>query len=477
MCWADLTGISPNPPFIQGLLQYELCYAASHRPVLWFPGKAFIFAGMNTLIIPLTPRRRQSFADAAAPMDDRDVAPSGMGDDNHEYAYVMTANGQSVTRQGNATPAKLPRADAVIVVIEPADLSWHRLNLPKAPAGRLRQALGGLLEEALLLDPDELHLAVAPNAKVGEPTWIAACHHTWLTSHLMALAKANVRVDRVVPAVWPDAPPTAYFQELPGVASHAESDGPALMLTWSTTEGVGSWPLVGSMARGLLPEPLPANTRLLATPPAAAPAERWLGHAVQSRLPAEQWLHASRSMWNLLQFDLQSSSKGAQFLNDWWRQFVSPSWRPVRWGLLVLVLTQVLGLNAWAWKMTHDLKARRTEMTSLLRETHPQVPVILNPAIQMRRETEALRAASGEAGPSDMEFLMRAVTSAWTGDQPAKALVYDGESLDVSVPDIWSEADMAACMSHLEQAGLRVERTERQLRVRPAMLVAQGVTP
>jgi general secretion pathway protein L len=481
MCWADLTGISPNQPFIQRLLQCELCYAASHGPVPWVPGNAFFFAGMNTLIISLPSCRRQSFTDVAASADDREAAAStGMGDDNHEYAYVMTANGQSATRQGSATPDKLPRADAVVVVLEPADVSWHRLSLPKAPAGRLRQALGGLLEEALLVDPEELHLAVAPGAKAGDLTWIAACRHTWLTSHLMALDKANLRVDRVVPAVWPDAPPTAYFQELPGGAPHAntspdgEGEGPALMLTWSTPDGVGSWPLFGSMARSLLPEPLPANARWLATPPAAAPAERWLGHAVQSRLPAEQWLHASRSMWNLLQFDLQNSSKGAQFVSDGWRQFMGPSWRPVRWGLLALVMTQVVGLNVWAWKLKHDLKWRKAEMTTLLRQTHPQVPVILNPEIQMRRETDALRAASGEAGPSDMEFLMRAVTSAWVGDQPAKALVYDGESLDVGVPDSWRDDDMGVCMAHLEQAGFQLERTDRQLRVRASSAPVKG---
>lgn len=424
---------------------------------------------MNTLIIQLPPQQRPSH-DAASVDSSGSVAvdASGSGASRGEYAYVLTTNGQNITRQGSALPADLPRAETLVLVVEAADVSWHRLTVPKAPAARLRQALGGLLEEQLLVDPEEVHLALAPNAKVGEPAWIAACHHTWLTGHLMALEKAGLRVNRVVPAVWPDAPPTAYFQELPGAVSPQEGHAPELMVTWSTPDGVGSWPLVGSMAKAMLPDPLPPGTRLYATPPAAAPAERWLGHAVQARLPAEQWLHAARSMWNLLQFDLSPNSKGLQALTDRWKDFMGPSWRPVRLGLLALVATQVLGLNVWAWKQERELKAKRAEQTALLKAAHPQVQVVLDPVVQMRRETDALRAASGQPGPSDLEFLMRAVAGAWRGEHPAKGLIYDGSSLDVGVPDFWSPPEAEAFAGRLRQMGLTVENNGSQVRVRAA---------
>jgi general secretion pathway protein L len=424
---------------------------------------------MNTLIIQL-PSQQRHVADLVPPMSVTpalavaDAADSGVA--RGEYAFLLTPNGQTIGQQGAATPAALPRAEVVILVIEPSDLSWHRLNLPKAPAARLRQALGGLLEEQLLADPDDVHLAVAPSAKVGEPTWIAACHHTWLTGHLMAFEKAGLRIDRVVPAIWPDAPPTAYFQELPGTASPQEGHAPELMMTWSTPDGVGSWPLAGSMARAMLPDPLPSGARFVATPPAAAPAERWLGHAVQARLPAEQWLLASRSMWNLLQFDLSAHSKGWQVLTDRWRQFMGPTWRPVRWGLVVLLLTQVLGLNVWAWQQQRALKTKRAEITALLKAAHPQVQVVLDPVVQMRRETERLRGVSGQAGPNDLEFLMRAAAAAWSGEYPAKGLIYDGTTLDIGMPDFWSPPEVEAFADRLRQMGLRVDRNESQLRVR-----------
>lgn len=202
----------------------------------------------------------------------------------------------------------LPRADNVVAVMPPQDLSWHRLTLPRAPAGRLRAALASLLEEALLDEPDDVHLAVAPAARPGQPTWVAVCDHTWLTGQIMALEKAKVRVDRVVPAVWPDEPASAYFHQLDGDPDGGESSD--TVITWSSAEGVATWPADGSLARALLPDPAPDDARWFATPAVAAPAERWLGRPVIVQTPAEHMLQAARSLWNLLQFELTPRSRG-----------------------------------------------------------------------------------------------------------------------------------------------------------------------
>jgi len=107
-------------------------------------------------------------------------------------------------------------------------------------------------------------------------------------------------------------------------------------------------------------------------------------------------------------------------------------------------------------------------MTTLLKSAHPQVQVILDPVIQMRRETDALRATSGQPGPSDLEFLMRAVAGAWRGEHPAKGLIYDRSTLEVGVPDFWSPPEAEAFAGRLRQMGLSVENNGSQLRVRAA---------
>jgi general secretion pathway protein L len=416
---------------------------------------------MSILIIQLPARARLS-ADAAAAEAGAAAASAGP----KEYSYVLSADGMTVARQGRCTAPMLPRADSVVGVLAPTDVSWHRINLPKAPAARLRAALASLLEDALLDDPENLHLAVAPQAKAGQPTWIAACDHTWLTSQLMALEKAKIRVERVVPGIAPDEPPTAYFHEDADAASSGEESGANVLLTWSTADGVSTWPIAGSLARSLLPDPLPVQARFFATPPVASPAERWLGRAVSVQSPAEHLLLAARSIWNILQFELTPRSKGLYALSDRWRRFMSPQWRPARMGLLALVGAQVLGLNLWAWQQSQLVKAKRAAMVQVLKQAHPQVQAVLDAPAQMLRETEALRAQAGQAGGNDLEALMAAVASAWPPEQPTGGLQYDGSALTLMPPASWGPADLDAFRSKLGAAGLQVDVADGRLSVR-----------
>jgi general secretion pathway protein L len=353
----------------------------------------------------------------------------------------------------------LPRADSVVAVMPPTDLSWQRVTVPKAPANRLRAALAGLLEDTLLDDTDDVHMALAPQAKAGQSAWVAVCDHTWLTSQLMALEKAKLRVERVVPAITPDELATAWFHEAQEATSE-DSDAPAgMLLTWSSADGVCSWPVQGGLARSLLPDPLPVQGRFLATPPVASPAERWLGRAVQVQTQSEHLLMAARSLWNLLQFELTPRSKGLHAVADQWRRFLSPQWRAVRVGLMALVAVQLLGLNLWAWQQTQQIKAKRGEFVRILKQAHPQVQAVLDAPVQMRRETEALRAAAGQAGDNDLEALMGAVALAWPAQRPTPSLQYDGTQLMLSPPPGWGADDIAQFSARMGASGLRVEST------------------
>jgi general secretion pathway protein L len=419
---------------------------------------------MSTLIIQLPAHQRLS-ADPAT------LEGAGGGSaSSREYFYVLTANGETVARQGVSPANMLPPAETVVAVLAPTDVSWHRLNLPKAPAARLRQALGAMLEEQLLEDPEDVHVAVAPAARAGEPTWLAICNHQVLTAHLMALEKAKVRVGRVVPAVWPDAPATGYFHELHDTdadVTDAER-GLELMLTWSSTDGVATWPLSGTLSRALLPEPLPAGARFFASPAAAAPAERWLGQVVHAQTQAEHLMQAARSLWNLLQFELAPQSKGLQAVSDQWKRFLSPQWRAARMGLAALVAVQIVGLNLWAWHQAREVRLKKDDMVALLKGTHPQVQAVLDAPLQMRRETETLRAQSGQAGDNDLEALMQAVAACWVGDLPSRGFNYDGNALTVSLPGEWGSGQAEQVRSRLQAAGYTVEQAEGQLTVRRA---------
>jgi general secretion pathway protein L len=416
---------------------------------------------MSILIIQL-PARARLGADAAA--EDARAASSASG--VNAYSYVLSVDGMSATRQGRCAATMMPKADSVVAVMAPTDISWHRLTLPKAPAARLRAALASMLEDALLDEPENLHLAVAPLPRVGTPTWIAACDHTWLTSQLMALEKAKIRVERVVPSISPDEPPTAYFHEEVYGAGNSEEPGSDMLLTWSTGDGVATWPVAGSLSRSLLPDPLPVQTRFFATPPVASPAERWLGRAVTVQSPAEHLLLAARSIWNILQFELTPRSKGLHALTDQWRRVMSPQWRPARIGLLALVGAQVLGLNLWAWHQSQQIKSKKAAMVSLLKQAHPQVRAVLDAPAQMRRETQVLRALAGQAGGNDLEALMAVVASAWPPEQPTAGLQYDGDALTLMPPGSWGPEELEQFRSKMSAAGVQVDAADGRLTVR-----------
>jgi general secretion pathway protein L len=418
---------------------------------------------MSILIIQLPARSRLS---AGVSASEAGAAPTAAAP--KEYSYALSADGMAVARQGRCTAPMLPKADSVVAVMAATDLSWQRLTLPKAPAARLRAALAGMLEEVLLVDPEDTHLAIGPMAKVGQPSWIAVCDHTWLTSQLMALEKAKIRVDRVVPAVAPDDPPTAYFHELEGEASSDAESGSDMLLTWSTPEGVATWPTAGSLARSLLPDPLPIQARFFATPPVASPAERWLGRAITVQSHADHLLLAARSLWNLLQFELTPRSKGLHALNDQWRRVMSPQWRPARMGLMALVAVQIIGLNLWALHQDRQIKFKKAAMVQVLKQAHPQVQSVLDAPAQMRSETDSLRATMGQAGGNDLEALMGVLAGSWPPLQPTAGLQYDGAALTVMQPPAWGPTQLDQLRSKLTAAGMQVETADGRLTVRRA---------
>jgi general secretion pathway protein L len=366
-----------------------------------------------------------------------------------EFDYVLSDDGLELggqRRQGRAAPALMPRADELVAVLPVEDLSWHRITCPRAAAAKLGPALAGVLEDAVLDDPQRLHFALEPGARGGEAAWVAATDRQALEAAIATLESAGQRVDRVVPAAWPGEPATGHFH----------GDTPALRLTWSHGEGVLDLPLQGGLARVLLPEPLPAAARFSATPAAAAEAERWLGHSVSVQGAAERALDALRSPWNLRQFGLAPRHRGLAVLREALRSVLAPAWRPARWGVVTLVAVQLLGLNLAAWQQSARLAERRAEMTRLLTTTHPQVRAILDPALQMQRETDLLRVAAGRSGEADLEAALQVAASIWGAHGPVQTLQFEAGSLTLSAPG-WSEAEITALRQRVAPSGWQVQ--------------------
>jgi general secretion pathway protein L len=404
---------------------------------------------MSVLVVLIPPRLR--LAARASDASDAPAQATGEG-----YKYVLSADGMQVTAQGHAQAALLPRADSVVAVLADSDVGWQRISLPKAPAARLRAALGGALEENLLEDEDVLHMALAPGAVAGQTTWVAVMQKTWLRAELEALEKAGLSIERVLPANWPGDAPQGHFLEADG----PESGTARLLLSFADDNGLSLLRLDGSMARAMLPQMTAQPARWTATPPVAAAAERWLGDSVMVLTDAERALQPVRSLWNLRQFDLAPRHRGSLALRNLARRLRSPAWRPARLGLATLLLLQVVGLNAWAWHQRQAIVARQQAQEALLRSSFPNVRAVLDAPQQMRRETEVLRAAAGRAGENDLEALLGAAASAWPEAQgPLQMLRFEPGRLTLSAAG-WNDQQMAQFRDRLRTGGWSVDSAE-----------------
>jgi general secretion pathway protein L len=403
---------------------------------------------MSILVVLLPPRSRAG----AAADGERDAAP--------EYAYLLSADGLSVARQGRTTPTLLPKADTVIAWIGPTDVSWHRITLPRAPASKLRAALVGLLEEQLLEDEQAVHLAVAPQAAAGSATWVAATHKRWLMQHLEQLEKAGAFVERVVPALWPDDPPTGHFF---AASDSADGSSAQTWLAYSDANGVRCARMAGTWVRDQLAALARQGARWSASPAVAAQAERWLGVPVAVRSDADHALQAVRSLWNLRQFELAARARGSRWLRETWKRLWSPAWRPARVGVLALAMLHIVGINLWALHQRSEIDRRKTAMVTLLKAAHPQVGTIVDAPVQMRRATDNLRAAAGRVGDADLEAAMAAATQAWPdGQAPVQSLRFEQGNLTLVVGS-WSGDEIERFRARLRAAGWNVQSTEGRL--------------
>lgn len=357
--------------------------------------------------------------------------PLEMSGPGIELDYVLTTDGQSITRQGRTSAAQLPplpgAGHEIVAVVPARALSWHQASLPAkllskaapqtGPQPQLRAALDGLLEDQLLDEAATLHFALAGPAGPETGRWIAACRKDWLRAHLQALEEAHHPVARIVPEF---EPATA---DAPAVLHITTGLDPA-QLVRPGVHGVSVLPLGQGAARLLA---WPVDAPILAEAAVASQAEQLFKRPVTLQSAAERWLQSARSGWNLAQFELARSGR-TQALKDLARGWNSlrhaPQWRAARWLLLALLASQLLGLNALAWKERSVLAQKQQALRDTLQQTFPDVQVVLDAPLQMERQLSVLQQATGAASARDLEAMLSAVGSAVAPQQTLNEIDY-----------------------------------------------------
>ena len=334
-----------------------------------------------------------------------------------EIDYVLLRDDQQTASQGRAAVSLLPlagRGTEVVAVLPARALSWHQLDLParvaasvlspRADPARARAVLAGALEEQLLDDPAQLHFAAFAGNSAESPLWIAACDRGALKTSLQLLDTAGRTVSRIVAECEPVDP------EAPAVAWVSATMEPALVALCTTT-GVALLPL-GPVASSLAQAQ--SQLELLAEPAVLGIAEQAFGRSATAHSLAQRMVRAAASNRNLAQFELMASKSGRafkQFAVQWQKLLHAPQWRPLRWGLVALLLTHAIALNAVAYRQKTLIAQKRTEIENVFVHTFPDVPVVVDAPVQMQRELGVLAQSRG-ASETDPARLLTAIAGA-----------------------------------------------------------------
>ena len=352
-----------------------------------------------------------------------------------EYAFALSLDGQTVARHATATAAGLPdpgRAAEIVAIVPAQALSWQRITLPagiavgtRSASSRLRSVIEGLLEERLLDEPELLHFALQPGARAGQSAWVAICDRAWLRSHLQALEAAGRSVDRIAAQLTPAAEGDTPRLWAVGTPESAW----LLACGCSAEQGVAWAPL---SADGLALLGAPENLTVEAAPAVAGLAEQRLQRPMRLAGVAERLLEASRSPWNLAQFDLALGGRGHTLrrLASASQSFArAPQWRATRWAIAVLIVAQIAGLNAWAWKERRALAAKQAAVRASLIETFPHIQLVVDAPLQMQREVAQLRQRTGSLSAHALEPLLAAAGQALPEGVHPEAIEYSDQEL------------------------------------------------
>lgn len=343
------------------------------------------------------------------------------------YAHVH-ADGYRVMRSATGPAATLSaHAGEVVAVIPHSRMSWLSVQLPPASHGpRLMSVLHGLLEDRLLDEPQQLHLVLPPNsqalARAGGTTWVAVCDKTWLREALAPLQAAGLTVQRLVPELQPTDTPVLHIM--------GEPDPSTSVLTQPT--GVSLLPPHVASWRAFVA--LTDDLQIHAEPAMVARVQQLLQRQPTLQSAAQRWVTASQSAWDLAQGEWaqgrsQRLQRGLQ--NAWQTLANAPAWRAVRIGLASLVLLQIVGLNALAWREKSALDQQQLALQRILKTSFPAVSLVIDAPLQMQREVDALQHKSGHVSRTDLEPLLVALAGVLPAGQVPAQLHFTNTALRV----------------------------------------------
>jgi len=410
---------------------------------------------------------------------------------------TAAAQAPEVLREGHAEIAALPATERLVLILAASDVLLTTATVPPLPPARLKQALPNLVEDALATDAQPCHIGVGPaldgdaarTARGPQRRLLMVADRAWLRAVLDAFAEHRHRRRHILPAQMclplatppqagddesaPAQPATLVVEA--AAASLAQPEGLVEpTLAPSTAPGSGQWQLTVRTGPhegyGLL-----LGNDALAAWQALAPEGNWHGDAsAVASAPAPALRQAPAADWRLWIAGARGclQEPGLDLAQFEFAQGRADRWNLLAWRLPLalaagVVLVQLLGMNVHWLMLRHEQQRLEAAQLQTLHTAFPQIQTVLDAPLQMRRQVEQLRLASGRSTPDD--FLPLADRFGQAARQLApdalQALEYRGRAL---VATLKPGTDTAALRGAVRQAGLQMEEDKTDVATRPA---------
>jgi general secretion pathway protein L len=400
----------------------------------------------------------------------------------YNYHYWLSPNGLSTSLSGQAAPAQLPKnAGEVVAVIPWQCVSWHALKIPAfSPftTQKLSAVLSGMLEDQLLDDVSALHFILPSNIRdaiqKGQEVVIGACAQDWLRQATKALQDQGITVQRIVCELTPTTHLSTSIQTTDqklGLtsdlgASTAQSVAPVLHVLGAPSAAATA---VLCSAQGVIQLPQSTsdwsafkalgakNLKILCEPHWIQSTADTLGREPSPHNVSQRMLAATQSNWDAATGEWQQS-RSLRFWRSVQRNYSAlrhhPHWSLARKAFISLVILNLVGLNAWSWMQSANLRSREQDLSKLLKETFPAIGLVVDPSLQMQREMRRLQHARGQSAAGDMESMLATIAQALPSNFKLQSFNYSANELKL----IGVSKDLVSPLgqSNLQKAGYTV---------------------
>jgi general secretion pathway protein L len=324
--------------------------------------------------------------------------------DSTVVGYVALEPGGEM-RWGEASIALLPRSQRLDLVFDGSDVFAAAVSAPRLSEAKMRLALPNLLEDRLLADPTQCHIAFLPfdrgadKAAGASPALpVAAIDRGLLTRLLDALASAGERPRAAYSGVYVVPPPSA--DALAVFAARGR-----LLVRTGAHDGVACDLDEGNEPPSALLLALRGRDckRIRAFGPQA---QRLVNMADALGVPvdlADRPLdaNASEGAINLLQ---GAFARGGMLGDASRRRLTLQNLKaPLIWGGLAAAVF-LAGMNGYWLKLQSEAGELRSRMTTAFRGAFAEAEMV-DPIVQTQRELVRLRARAGQSSAADFTAL------------------------------------------------------------------------